>query len=47
MDTSKVNIQKKVRYDVSVSEMIKKVDKKLSPVEDKSFFESIPKHIRL
>jgi hypothetical protein len=47
VDTSKMNIPKMVRYGESVQGKIKEADEKLSPVKEKSFFESLPKNIRL
>jgi hypothetical protein len=42
-----MNIPKMVRYGEFVYGKIKEADKKLSPVKEKSLFESIPENIRL
>jgi hypothetical protein len=47
VDTGKMNTLKMVRYGEFVYGKIKEADEKLSPVKEKSFFESIPEYIRL
>jgi hypothetical protein len=47
LDTGKMNIPEMVRHGEFVQGQIKEAGEKLSPVKEKSLFESIPENIRL